>query len=58
MSENDNKDDVEFFNGLKSALLKLCESNADIIEFQRFKKQLSNLSSLDELAKSVKTDRE
>lgn len=57
MSENDNKDDVEFFNGLKTALLKLCESNSDIIEFQRFKKQLSNLFSFDELAKYAKIDR-
>lgn len=49
MREDNSKDDTDFFNGVKSALLDLCDSNSDIAEFQRFKDCLSKTYSFEEL---------
>lgn len=57
MSINEKDEDIEFFDGLKKVLLKLCDSKFDIPEFQKFKEKLGASSSFDELVENTETHR-
>ena len=56
MCQNNNKENYEnfFFEKVKESMLKLCEKNPDIVEFQLFKKKLEQANSFSDLEKNCK----
>lgn len=52
--KNDEKDDEDlFFEKVKESMLKLCEKNSDILEFQLFKQQLEKAKSFSDLDRKM-----
>ncbi len=51
---NEKSDENLFFEKVKESMLKLCEKNSDIVEFQLFKKKLEQAKSFGDLEKNCK----
>lgn len=57
MCENKNNEKSNenlFFEKVKESMLKLCEENSDITEFQLFKERLKQAKSFKDLEKNCK----
>ena len=51
---NEKSNEDLFFERVKESMLKLCEENSDIIEFQLFKKRLEQAKSFSDLERNCK----
>lgn len=49
--KNEKSDEDLFFEKVKDSMLKLCEENSDVVEFQLFKEKLKQSNSFSDLEK-------